>query len=102
MDIKYSKISFKSHSDQDDGVDEYDDYLVSLYDVNEFRFEIKEDLFGLGYKRLSVNEIFSGSNKLGALPVDKNSSVADFLFPGLAQKASKKRGITGQVKINFN
>ena len=56
----------------------------------------------MGYKRLSVNEIFSGSNKLGALPVDKNSSVADFLFPGLAQKASKKRGITGQVKINFN
>jgi hypothetical protein len=72
-----------------------------LYDVNEFRFEIKEDLFGLGYKRLSVNEIFSASNKLGAVPVDKNSSVADLLFPGLAQKSSKKRGITGQVN-NFH
>ncbi len=72
--------------------------MVSLYDVNEFRFEIKEDAFGLGYKRLDVNQIFSGSNKLGAIPADANASVADMLFPGLGTKSSKKRGMTGQVR----
>ena len=68
-----------------------------MYDVNEFRFEIKEDNFGLGYKRLDVNEIFSGSNKIGAIPADTNSSVADLLFPGMNKGSKKKRGITGHV-----
>lgn len=77
-----------------------DDYLVSLYDINQYKFDIKEDTFGLGYKRLDVNELFAGSNKIGALTVDKTSSVADILFPEMRKKTSKKLAISGHVSFD--
>ncbi len=73
---------------------------MSLFDVNQFQFAIKEDTFGLGYKRLDVNQLLSG-NLSETVQEDAESGVASLLFPELSKKANvkanKKRGMTGQV-----
>jgi hypothetical protein len=82
--------------------------LVSLFDVNQFQFEIKEDTFGLGYKRLNVNQLFTGDSAMvGATATsahkEVDSDIASLLFPDLAKssndKSKKKRGMTGQVSF---
>ena len=49
---------------------------MSTFDINEFKFEIKEDRFGIGYKRLDVGSLFGGggSSRL-------ESAAAALLFP---------------------
>lgn len=76
----------------------HDEYLVSTFDINEFQFVIKEDLFGLGYKRLNVASLFGQQQQQNSAVINE-SPAANLLFPqgpGGAQKGSKK-GITGQV-----
>ena len=65
-----------------------------MFDVNEFKFEIKEDLFGLGYKRLDVDDIFNRRSQIK----NTQSTVANILFPEMTDRTkSKKKTITGQV-----
>jgi hypothetical protein len=70
-----------------------DEYLVSTFDVNEFQFEVKEDLFGIGYKRLDVSAFFGGNS------APEESPAASLLFPMMNnnQKKINKRGISGQA-----
>jgi hypothetical protein len=81
------------------------EYLVSTYDVNQFQFDIKEDLFGLGYKRLDVGNLFNYEN--GENNKSKTSSntigespAAALLFPMVDKnknKANSKRSIAGHA-----
>lgn len=77
-----------------------DEYLVSCYDVNEFQFEIKEDLFGLGYKRLDVDNLF-GNKTGGSSMTVMESPAASLLFPMIpqGQKQGSKKTIKGQVSF---
>lgn len=74
--------------------------MVSAFDVNDHKFEIKEDLFGLGYKRLDVNEILSVGSK--APIANEQSVVANILFPEMTNKKNvkNKKTISGQVYLN--
>ncbi len=60
---------------------------------------IKEDLFGLGYKRLDVSNLF-GSDKTSSV-IQNESPAANLLFP-MGAPDQKKKGITGQVISNLN
>ncbi len=51
-------VALPSGSEGDSDGEE-DEMLVSNFDVDEFRFEVKEDVFGLGYKRLDVAGLLS-------------------------------------------
>ena len=73
--------------------------MVSAFDINEFQFVIKEDLFGLGYKRLDVSNLF-GSDKASSV-IQNESPAASLLFP-MGAPDQKKKGITGQVISNLN
>lgn len=59
--------------------------------MNEFQFEIKEDLFGLGYKRLDVTNIFNHNTSITA----QESPAASLLFPML--EGSQKKGKPGMM-----
>ena len=90
-----AKIFFK--------IDE-DDYLVGQFDVNEFQFEIKEDVFGLGYKRLDVKNLFSHND--ATTSAVNESPAASLLFPMIDKKPKATAGgMRGQVskteKIKF-
>jgi hypothetical protein len=68
---------------------------VSTFDVNEFQFEIKEDLFGLGYKRLDVGNMFGTG---ASSTFTGESPAASLLFPMVPDQAkSSKKAIKGQV-----
>lgn len=71
--------------------------MVSAFDVNEHKFEIKEDLFGLGYKRLDVNEILNVGSKVPT--ANTQSVMANILFPEMANKTKTKgkKTMSGQV-----
>ena len=73
--------------------------MVSAFDINEFQFVIKEDLFGLGYKRLDVSNLFGNENSSKAIV--NESPAASLLFP-MGVPGQKKKGITGQVIKYFN
>ena len=63
--------------------------------MNEFQFEIKEDLFGLGYKRLDVANLFNHGSGNG-LGVVHESPAASLLFPMIEEKSKKgKPGMMG-------
>ena len=68
--------------------------MVSAFDINEFQFVIKEDMFGLGYKRLDVSNLFGNENSAKAIV--NESPAASLLFP-MGVPGQKKKGITGQV-----
>jgi hypothetical protein len=74
--------------------------LVSTFDVNEFQFEIKEDLFGLGYKRLDVGGMFGKSSSSN---FESESPAASLLFPMVSDRAktSNKKAIKGQVRYSI-
>ena len=75
-----------------------DDYLVSTFDMNEFQFEIKEDLFGLGYKRLDVANLFGQNSSAAASSLEKESLAASLLFPMVSnQNKSSKKAIKGHA-----
>lgn len=93
--IKTYGVSLPNDNDISD-IDEDEDYLVSNYDIHEQKFEIKEDVFGLGYKRLDVEEIFSAKKQ----PKNQEQSlVANLLFPEMDVTSSKtkKPAIRGQA-----
>lgn len=70
---------------------------MSTYDVNQFQFEIKEDQFGLGYKRLDVGSLFGHSSSSTAVT---ESPAASLLFPMMDKKQKiNKKGISGHVFI---
>ena len=76
-----------------------DEYLVGTFDINEFQFEIKEDLFGLGYKRLDVGNLFihNAGNQV------EESPAASLLFPMMKNQAKvNKKAISGQVSSFLN
>jgi hypothetical protein len=74
-----------------------DDYLVGQFDLNEFQFVIKEDLFGLGYKRLDVKNLFS-HNDSSKSAIDE-SPAASLLFPMIDKKPKATAGgMRGQVR----
>ena len=69
--------------------------MVSNFDVNEFQFEIKEDVFGLGYKRLDVSNLFNQNHTSSAV---QESPAASLLFPMIeGQKKGNKYAMSGQV-----
>ncbi|CAF0703112.1 unnamed protein product [Brachionus calyciflorus] len=82
----------ESESDQEENEDLEDDYFVSTFDINDFQFEIKEDFFGLGYKRLDVGNLFGKSDTNSLV---NESPAASLLFP-MGANTTKKKGITGQ------
>ncbi len=91
-------VAMPSEGESEENDDDYDDeMLVSNFDVDEFRFDIKEDLFGLGYKRLDVTKLLNrGDTKnLGAI----ESPAASLLFPDLGGvvdlKGKSRRGMMG-------
>ncbi len=69
---------------------------MSTFDVYEFQFEIKEDLFGLGYKRLDVGGLFG---KGSSASLDTESPAASLLFPMMSDKAksNNKKAIKGHA-----
>ena len=74
-----------------------DDYLVGQFDLNEFQFVVKEDLFGLGYKRLDVTNLFSHTSTTSAAD---ESPAASLLFPMIDKKPKATAGgMRGQVNI---
>lgn len=77
---------------------------MSTFDIGQFQFEIKEDLFGLGYKRLDVGNLFGTTKESGGQNSVKESPAASLLFPmmsGANEKKINKKGFTGQVNIHF-
>lgn len=75
-----------------------DEFLVSNFDVNEFQFEIKEDVFGLGYKRLDVTKLFNQNTKTTAQGSMQESPAASLLFPMIeANRKGNKFGMSGQA-----
>ena len=75
-----------------------DEYLVSTFDINEFQFEIKEDMFGLGYKRLNVGNLFGQESQTSVAATDPSTSIANLLFPTMADNGKKNaKSIAGQV-----
>jgi G patch domain-containing protein 1 len=74
---------------------------VSTFDVNESQFEIKEDMFGLGYKRLDVGSLFGKSTTSGIRSgLDSSESpAASLIFPMMPNqsKSSDKKSIKGQA-----
>ena len=75
-----------------------DEYLVSTFDINEFQFEIKEDLFGLGYKRLNVDSLFGQDSQSANGSKEIATSMANLLFPTLADSGKKtSKTIAGSV-----
>jgi G patch domain-containing protein 1 len=68
---------------------------VSTYDIGQFQFEVKEDLFGLGYKRLDVGTLFGHKSSDPA----HESPAASLLFPEAAGKSTKvnKKGFSGHA-----
>jgi hypothetical protein len=78
------------------------EYLVSTFDVNQFQFDIKEDLFGFGYKRLDIGNLFNYGNGAGNTNMSADaisgSPAASLLFPMMENnKAKSKRSITGHA-----
>lgn len=74
-----------------------DEFLVSNFDVNEFQFEIKEDVFGLGYKRLDVTKLFN-QNTTSSQGSIQESPAASLLFPMIeANRKGNKFGMSGQA-----
>ncbi len=91
-------VALPSGSEESEGEEAEieDEFLVSNFDVNEFQFEIKEDVFGLGYKRLDVTKLFNQNAEAshGAL----ESPAASLLFPMIAaSKKGNKFGMSGQA-----
>lgn len=63
--------------------------------MNEFQFEIKEDLFELGYKRLDVQDLFSNKSSSKSTEVVSESPAASLLFPMMDLKKNKPTSIGG-------
>ena len=71
---------------------------MSTFDINEFQFEIKEDMFGLGYKRLNVGSLFGQEPQPSGATMDSSTSMANLLFPTMADSGKKSaKSIAGQV-----
>lgn len=86
-------VALPSESDGSANEELEDDYFVSTFDVNDFQFDIKEDLFGLGYKRLDVGNLFGKPETLV-----EESPAASLLFPMAAnQIKNNKKGMSGHV-----
>ena len=74
---------------------------MSTFDVNEFKFEIKEDLFGLGYKRLDVGNLFNYNKNSSNSQNISESPATNLLFPMIPEnQKTNKKGIGGHVIIN--
>lgn len=73
---------------------------MSTYNSDQVEFEVKEDYFGLGYKRLDVGNLF-GKGEAQGKPgvVVQESPAASLLFPNLNpnEKKINKKGFSGHV-----
>lgn len=88
-------VALPGSEDSEEDNEFEDEFLVSNYDVNEFFFEVKEDLFGLGYKRLDVANMFSHDKSQSSV---QESPAASLLFPMIdCKKKGNKSGMTGQA-----
>lgn len=92
-------VALPSESDESELDEEQEDeYLVSTFDINEFQFEIKEDMFGLGYKRLNVGNLFGQESQTSAAAAGSSASIANLLFPTMADNGKKNaKSIAGQA-----
>lgn len=75
---------------------------MSTFNTEQFQFEVKEDYFGLGYKRLDVGSLFGKgqtATSQAAEATSHESPAASLLFPSLnkSEKKANKKGIGGQA-----
>lgn len=72
-----------------------------MYNPDEFQFEVKEDFFGLGYKRLDVNSLLGKGGGEASSGASFESPAASLLFPSINKNEKKinKKGFSGHVSL---